>query len=1838
MRKKILNTFLIIFFTVIIFNINSVFGVDIVSQCWVNDVDGDGKQDLIFRTYTGPHSSTVKKYYNTKADELVEGGAWTYTYNGKTPKAKWVYTYNNKGAEKATTSTFKTIGFALHTERMSNYPVKNKSGSKIGYTKSKSQLAYQMVTIEEAINNAESIYSSPTVNKKYSDTVFYEVMRTNGTFGKINWGTGLKISGLRAVGQTEYRYTIIRFVKGKSTTEMYVADNVIYSNDLAKIISKSKELGRTDGCFISNILISKAYGNNDDYEVSRTAVDFINQHDKNWSTGVLGKVDKSFESAINLYDNELIFPQLSKRTVLVRHINIGNNTTISSSVINNGTRIASSNLSLKAGNPSATIWGKNSSINYSGYEEYYEGLLDIEQSITKNALQDTDKYKCIGYNIGVANEETTALANVKARIASSQYTSGTQAFVPSKTVSNDSDFVVIDFYYSTYDKDVQINHLYVDKDGKVLGLDKQNIKPNDTAIMNGTTINRINEDIYISEQYRKQLGYDIKVRIADSLKSEIEAKDNLFYRGYELFTTNKTPSELVGSQRVDLNTAEQATLTSSNIQVNFYYYLNKEKEEQEPKKDIGGKLFVTATGEDAISGNCDDTGENITITSIPSGSKATVGIKDIPRYMVGAITTEYVSPAKEEHTINLTLNFKLGNETKTVKYTDLKYRVGYYKVTDMAVFKLKNTTIYDANKGHDGTLGDSLFNWKDGTINITPKDMNLSVKLTGINGKTIVNNENSINNINNYVAINIEDKHGNKSTTGTATSSLTREYLTTDQIKEVDANGDNVINSNDKTFSDSELTRYNNILLDKQNIQANKESELNSAKQHESDLKDALDEAQVELDNRLKTYNEATATKSSKLIAKTNAENDLALLTQELEERKSELAELEGQEAERLQEKEQAETNHTNAQAELERLNGIYLERISERDTLASKVAYCKDYVEKEFEQSESADLEQADNEELEQCKIYKQEYASHIENRVVEQAQQAYEEYRDNEYSNVTTELDNATTAYNNAVKATKEKREQVTTLELTDIPAQQITVNTIKLDYANYVITKFRPAKSSYENYRDNEYKNAKDEYDIYVEQKHIENAEQALREAEEETQEAQSNYNKYSAYRENLYVKYDSYKAAYDEFQSITGSDENIAKALGLKINIFVQNMSVKVNGIELAKATNNTVSYTNDLATYMKSEEVPQIRTEIPVISKEVYSNIGSTILKASDYTNVNTIEKSVLNGVRVLAGKADYEAEVAIGSKKEAKNIKDTVYYSDQSNEDSTVIFRLKNTQISKTYKINNSVGVNNSEEKYKSVEPINIYTPITVTATMESNSNQIIDQTKDTTFDTSMIQINTPFTINLANDEKPNTYKIDSTEKYSLGYYVKFEFDVHKVYVNGKAYNRGNRIQAGTWIGIITKNKKDQAYITAQAYGNVDDDTIDIVSEEKSSYTVRAVAYNATSSMLQRSTKYTIISNMIKETSDLKDILKNICKNPSYFAEKEYGVAIINRAYDFRVTDVKDLSWKKVFRKSTNTSTNAHTGNMYFAGTTKWNSKSEKSNSIISRTASEIGRNPLRILPIGPYKNTDTTYVKAPKLGYRFSFDMKVTGSYYNSEGKPREDKKVAITTKFYYINKYGNTDSYLEEYDGSKEGIYLFYKTSDGKYVRIDENGGNYELRFTPNDGYRYIQDNAISTLSTKSITLGNLRHLTLTKDMATVSNNGSSITYYGEYKLPNSTIAVRVDENGNYDINKPLKDGYVGVIFNIVAYSGAINVDELTQNVLLDYSKNTKENQPNTSQWDYEGFLGYTDYGQKVKDGTLKMKLEKGNWNITDDIYNAIKGSVILYDIDQRAATDYE
>ena len=112
------------------------------------------------------------------------------------------------------------------------------------------------------------------------------------------------------------------------------------------------------------------------------------------------------------------------------------------------------------------------------------------------------------------------------------------------------------------------------------------------------------------------------------------------------------------------------------------------------------------------------------------------------------------------------------------------------------------------------------------------------------------------------------------------------------------------------------------------------------------------------------------------------------------------------------------------------------------------------------------------------------------------------------------------------------------------------------------------------------------------------------------------------------------------------------------------------------------------------------------------------------------------------------------------------------------------------------------------------------------------------------------------------------------------------------------------------------------------------------------------------------------------------------------------------------------------------------------------------------------GTNTTRTLPLGPYKHTTASYVNAPKLGYRFSFDLKTSG-YYMPSSSGISSRKISIKPTYYYLSK-----------DGSQiiKDITLYYKDETDKYKKF--NGSGYSIYFTPNDGSRYTTDiNASNT-----------------------------------------------------------------------------------------------------------------------------------------------------------------
>ena len=360
---------------------------------------------------------------------------------------------------------------------------------------------------------------------------------------------------------------------------------------------------------------------------------------------------------------------------------------------------------------------------------------------------------------------------------------------------------------------------------------------------------------------------------------------------------------------------------------------------------------------------------------------------------------------------------------------------------------------------------------------------------------------------------------------------------------------------------------------------------------------------------------------------------------------------------------------------------------------------------------------------------------------------------------------------------------------------------------------------------------------------------------------------------------------------------------------------------------------------------------------------------------------------------------------------------------------------------------------------------------------------------------------------------------------------------------------------------------------------------------------------------------------------------KDMFGDAYYFAKNTTSITNIGRIYDFKVTDCSDIDYKKVFRKTTGNNVNSLTGVEYFSGIKKFSIFSSDVNTLEDReNVKSVSSSSKTILPLGPYKNTDVSYVNAPKMGYRISFDLKTSGYYNYTESNAKNSKRVIkITPSYYYISKDGQT------YNSTN--IDLYYKNSDGKYVKFV--GSDYTIYFKPKDGYRTktnsttTPDNEFMSEQLEPLKIGSSEGFTLDYKMMNTSNDNFIQSWYGEFKLPNSTI---VTENGN--VSKPLTDGYVGVKFNIEC----IDTDSSSKEKTISYNTNNKNASPNTntSQWDYEGYLGFSNPGSAA--GDIALQLEKGTWTVNDNNsepkakYTDIKGTVALFDLDNRAANDFD
>ena len=655
----------------------------------------------------------------------------------------------------------------------------------------------------------------------------------------------------------------------------------------------------------------------------------------------------------------------------------------------------------------------------------------------------------------------------------------------------------------------------------------------------------------------------------------------------------------------------------------------------------------------------------------------------------------------------------------------------------------------------------------------------------------------------------------------------------------------------------------------------------------------------------------------------------------------------------------------------------------------------------------------------------------------------------------------------------------------------------------------------------------------------------------------------------------------------------------------------------------KVTGSTIKYTDNLMSYMSNEH-------------------GSPPMPSGWLTDDSDFKENYLNvpvnrenGLRTLRGKISYE--LVGGKYNKGGNSFVATDYTYTITDYLTIT--VNSTKVGEKYFGRQMRTFEGPAE----VNQVNVLTPMAF-GEFKLDTQIIVDHTEEGFGKNDQtLQKDAEFTITpVMQGYAGFGYNYQNTSKFVAGYYYQFDFDVQYVSSTGAAYFKGNPIGSGAFIparttifveggnsSLTAKTTTDFGYNSAHQYTN--------------SLRVIAAAQNMTQALKDYFFNLSYNNNTYIDTGSVKintspsqnqkGLLTrgDIVQDANHAVHKNIVTKNVGRIFDFAVTDCNDLAFKDIFKETTGTNVNKNTEVAYYAGYRRLNLTSGLFNDMEDRPLSEIGTNIKTILPLGPYKHKDGKTIQAPKLGYRISFDLKTTG-YINASNEDN-NRTIEIKTSYYYLSKDGKV------YDDNVE---VYYKNGNGKYINFI--GSGYKIYFKPNDGYRYLRNsthtNDYSLMSTKLEALNiapyrsNSATFILDNKMMSTSNTKFLQSWYGEYKLPNSTIIFSKDKNSsNNNINNPYRDGYIGVKFEIKA------VDKKGSDLL--YNTSDKDsNKPNTSQWDYEGYLGFKAPGNKVSAGNaVELKLEKGTLLIdTQEEYDNIKSTVVLYDLDNVAADDFQ
>lgn len=650
----------------------------------------------------------------------------------------------------------------------------------------------------------------------------------------------------------------------------------------------------------------------------------------------------------------------------------------------------------------------------------------------------------------------------------------------------------------------------------------------------------------------------------------------------------------------------------------------------------------------------------------------------------------------------------------------------------------------------------------------------------------------------------------------------------------------------------------------------------------------------------------------------------------------------------------------------------------------------------------------------------------------------------------------------------------------------------------------------------------------------------------------------------------VKTEYYKLAYLEVYSVE-SATLVNKVLPGESVKLVPNSSTMPSVIYEAPVSYVSESVANKTVTLPKLE-IPNM--------KYAKQTVGST-----EYAMYEAATPMVRNDKVVIEGKVITDSEWCYSASKAPNKIypsimQEKTLYKEGLTLSENILNGKYDSKGTVTFVRGKNINGTSSGRVTANVAPnhVIIHTPVVNKTTLDNsnsiNNNQKINSAaKNSKGETAKILVlDQTFKLTISNTGTHKNSKGYGTRVYNYGQgvdktsfakskQVRFPFDVY--YVNG---SEKIFISKNTWYDLNVSKETFEFLLPAWVKEGTEDGREYYIE-------TRVIAENSQAD-----------ANNILSAEDYNKSLE------TYSATKKIFVEVVGRLYEFLITGTNDPSWKL------------------------------DDNLNVSKQ------------PIGQANQNkfSAAYKYALKLGYAAAFDIKTLGT-----------KSDSITIKpktFWYVDKKNNK---LQEVD-------LYYHSINEKYIKIGNEKDNSiinvnlsnSIRNVPvsektdslriqKSKYNYTINNNIGTFtkivmpmslrmsynniptymainlygtSSKNTFLQTIAKSKVTEDMV-INSVGH---WYGEYRLPSSTMAIEKGKTANASSNF-LKDGYIIVQFDI---------------------------ESNYQNWSYLSYSKPDSNTQWQKEGTsTSVTLPNGN-----EITIPGTGTAIVYEANQRANNDYE